>query len=135
VEDGRTKKIFMMVLQKGNGVCLKNISRISEREEFLMAKLIVMYQEPKDKAGFENHYFHVHIPLAQKLPNLRGASVHRVLQSQNSDRNEYLIAELEFDSVELLTQSLGSPVGAEVSGDVAHLMRFLHQPPVILIAE
>ena len=39
---------------------------VTEGKMFKMAKMIVMYEEPKDKEGFENHYFSVHIPIAEK---------------------------------------------------------------------
>lgn len=31
-----------------------------------MAKMIVIYTQPKDQAGFEKYYNEIHIPLVQK---------------------------------------------------------------------
>ena len=86
-----------------------------------------------NQEGFENYYYNVHIPLVQKLPHLKGAEVHPVLQTQNTNDPLYLFAELHFDSPELLAQSLASPEGQEVQGDVLNLMKYLSSPPVISI--
>jgi uncharacterized protein (TIGR02118 family) len=36
-----------------------------------MAKLIATYQQPKDAAVFDDHYFNTHVRLAKALPGLR----------------------------------------------------------------
>ncbi|MEH7331574.1 EthD family reductase [Neobacillus drentensis] len=100
-----------------------------------MAKVIVMYNQPKDKEGFENYYYNVHIPLVQKIPNLKGAEIHHVLQAQNTNEDLFLIAELHFDDPQTLGQALASPEGREVQGDVLNLMQFLNKPPVIAIVD
>ncbi|MBU8918078.1 EthD family reductase [Neobacillus sp. 114] len=100
-----------------------------------MAKLVVIYDQPKDQEGFENYYFNVHIPLAAKLPNITGAEVHRVLQKQNTSDNQYLLAELHFENPAILAQSLATPEGREVTADVANMMQFLNKPPVVLIVD
>ena len=35
-----------------------------------MVKLIALYRKPADIGVFEKHYFEVHIPLVEKIPNL-----------------------------------------------------------------
>jgi uncharacterized protein (TIGR02118 family) len=100
-----------------------------------LAKVLVTYEQPKNQDQFEQHYFGVHIPLAQTLPNLKNASVHRVLQSQNTDANLYLIAELEFENAAVLSESLASETGQKVQKDVLNLLEFLHNPPVITIVD
>lgn len=100
-----------------------------------MAKVLVTYQQPTDQEGFERHYHNVHIPLVQKLPYLKGAEIHRVLQAQNTSENYYLFAELLFDNPAFLSESLASPEGQEVQGDVLNLLPYLSKPPVILIVE
>ncbi|WML50613.1 EthD family reductase [Neobacillus sp. PS3-34] len=71
--------------------------------------MIVVYDQPKDQEGFEKYYNEVHIPLVQKIPNLTGAEVHRVLQSMYTEDKLYLIAELQFENPESLTQALATP--------------------------
>ena len=36
-----------------------------------MHKLLVLYPEPADRAGFIQYYESTHLPLARKLPGLR----------------------------------------------------------------
>lgn len=100
-----------------------------------MAKVIVIYDQPKDPDGFKNYYRDVHIPLVHKVPNLKGAEVHRVLQALNTNDHLYLIGELHFNNPEELTQALASAEGQELQADLANLMPFLNKPPVISIVD
>lgn len=100
-----------------------------------MAKLIMVYEKPKDVEGFEKHYFDVHVPLGRKIPNIKNESIHRVVQTQNSNRELYLIIELEFDSVETIVKSLASPEAKVAEADGPNLMKYLNNPPVITIVE
>lgn len=100
-----------------------------------MAKVLVFYEPPKDLNGFEEYYHNVHVPLVQTLPNLKGAEIHRVLQTQNSEENWYLFAELQFDSPEEISKALESPEGLKVQGDILNLMPFLNKPPIISIVD
>ncbi|MBO1914653.1 EthD family reductase, partial [Microvirga sp. 3-52] len=43
---------------------------------YYMAKMIIMYEQPMDKVGFEKYYFDVHVPLGKKIPNITNNSVH-----------------------------------------------------------
>lgn len=100
-----------------------------------MAKLIVIYEKPHDEERFNTYYQSEHIPLVQKMQGLKGASIHKVVQSMNTDLHLYLIAELEFNSVDSILQSLGSPEGQAVQNDVQNLMKYLNKPPIISITE
>lgn len=100
-----------------------------------MAKVLVMYNQPKNQEGFEQYYQNVHIPLAKGIPNLTGLEIHRVLQMQNSNENLYLVTELQFDNQQKLGEGLASSVGQEAQEDVLNLMQFLNKPPVIAIVE
>jgi uncharacterized protein (TIGR02118 family) len=100
-----------------------------------MAKMIVMYDQPKDKEGFDKYYHEVHIPLAEKVPNLKNAGVHNVLQTMNSEQQLYLIAELEFETPEILTKSLASPEFLAVQGDLRNIMQYLNKPPVVVLVD
>jgi uncharacterized protein (TIGR02118 family) len=100
-----------------------------------MAKLIMMYEQPKDKEGFEKHYFNVHVPLGRKMPNIKSESIHRVIQSQNTDLNLYLLVELEFENIQLLYDALASPEAKSAEEDGEILFEYLHRPPIITIVE
>jgi len=47
----------------------------------------------------------------------------------------YKIAELEFENVTLLNESMSSPVGQEVQKDIANLSEFSPKPPVVSIIQ
>ncbi|KKK33619.1 hypothetical protein WQ57_23690 [Mesobacillus campisalis] len=100
-----------------------------------MAKMIVMYDQPKDVEGFEQYYHEVHIPLVEKVPNIKGAKVQRVLQAMNTTEKLYLIAELEFENPAVLSQSLATPEFQEVQRDLANIMKYLNKPPVVVIVD
>ncbi|WP_046181201.1 EthD family reductase [Domibacillus tundrae] len=100
-----------------------------------MVKMTVIYEQPKDKEGFENHYYDVHIPLVQKLPNLKNLSYQNVLQTQNTDADLYLIAQLEFENMEAFQESMASELGQEAQNDGGKLVKFFNKPPVILISQ
>ncbi|MGG3469766.1 EthD family reductase [Neobacillus pocheonensis] len=100
-----------------------------------MAKIIVFYEQPKDKEGFEKYYFDVHIPLGRKIPHIKSESIQRVIQTQNSNLNFYLITELEFESLDTLNQALSSPEAKAAEADGIHLFKYLNNPPIITIIE
>ncbi|KHE67368.1 EthD family reductase [Halobacillus sp. BBL2006] len=100
-----------------------------------MAKIIVLYEHPVDKNGFEEHYFNVHVPLVQKIPHLKDASINRVVQSQNTDLDLYLIAQLEFENMEELNEMFVTVEGKSVLGDVEKLKNYLGKNPIISITE
>src|SRR5690606_27191769 len=40
-----------------------------------VAKLLVIYKDPKDKDAFDSYYFSTHVPIAKKIPGLKKYSV------------------------------------------------------------
>jgi uncharacterized protein (TIGR02118 family) len=84
-----------------------------------MVKLIVAYGVPEDPAAFDQHYADTHIPLAEKIPNVERFEAAKVLGTADGSPAPYhLIAELWFDSAEVLQASLGSPEGQAAAADV-----------------
>ncbi|MCZ8511604.1 EthD family reductase [Paenibacillus filicis] len=100
-----------------------------------MAKMIVLYEQPKNQEAFEKYYFDVHIPLVQKIPKVRNVSTHRVTGSHNTNLKLYLVVEIEFENLDALNQGMATPEGQEVQGDSRNFIEFLHNPPVICIVE
>lgn len=98
-------------------------------------KLLVVYDQPINKEGFDGHYFGTHIPLAEKLPSIKSVQANRVLGVQNSELNPYLVVQLEFENVEDLNQNLASPQGQELSADLNNLLGCLPKPPAIIIVD
>ncbi|WP_158211550.1 EthD family reductase [Alkalihalobacterium alkalinitrilicum] len=100
-----------------------------------MAKVIIMYEQPKDADGFESYYFGVHLPLAKKIPNIKNEAIHRVVRTQNTDLNLYLIVELEFESLEVLQQAMATPEADATVADLPNMNKYLHHSPIISIVE
>jgi len=86
-----------------------------------MVKLVVAYGHPQDPEAFDRHYTQVHMPLAEKIPNVRRFEAGRVLGTvDGSQAPYYFIAELWFDSTEELQAALGSPEGQAAGTDVGN---------------
>ena len=99
-----------------------------------MAKMIIMYEQPKDKIGFEKHYFDVHVPLGKKIPNIINNSIHHIIQSQNTTLDLYLITILEFENMEKLIEAFASPEARAAEEDGVNLFKYIN-PPIITIVE
>jgi uncharacterized protein (TIGR02118 family) len=86
----------------------------------MTAYFLALYETPADPEAFDRHYREVHIPLARQLPALRrytigdGAAAMRGVPY-------YLIAELEWDTMEDLRTAFASPEGRATAADAARL--------------
>ena len=85
-----------------------------------MVRFIVLYNTPEDPAAFERHYRDVHIPLTRKLPGLRRYTLGRHATAIRGDPY-YLIAELEWDDMDVLQKAFQSPEGRATAQDVSNL--------------
>lgn len=84
-----------------------------------MARLVVMYKTPKDKAAFDKHYIETHIPLAKKIPGLRKCEISQgPIGTPAGPSNLHLIATLHFDDLAAMQKALGSPEGQAAAADV-----------------
>lgn len=83
-----------------------------------MVKLVALYKKPANPAEFDEHYYNVHIPLANKIPGLKKTEVAKVTGTPGGESEYYLIAELYFDSMEDLKNGMGSPEGKAAAKDV-----------------
>lgn len=77
-----------------------------------MYRLLILYHHPKDTQAFDDHYFNVHLPLAAKIPNTRRLIYSKTGVDEMAGANPYyLIAEMEWDSKEVMAEALKSPAG------------------------
>ena len=84
-----------------------------------MVKLVVMYGQPEDAAAFDAYYAGTHIPLVEKIPNLRRFEACKVLGTPDGGAAPYYYhAELCFDDAAALESSLASPEGQAAGADV-----------------
>ncbi|MCW2898771.1 MAG: ethyl tert-butyl ether degradation protein EthD [Streptosporangiaceae bacterium] len=85
------------------------------------ARFIALYETPADPAAFDRHYRDVHIPLARQLPGLRRYTLGRDVVAVRGGEPYYLVAELEWDTMEELRAAFASPKGRATAADAAHL--------------
>jgi uncharacterized protein (TIGR02118 family) len=86
-----------------------------------MAQLVALYKKPSDAKAFDEYYASTHVPLAKKLPGLRGYEISAgpVAMAQG-DSPYHLVAELRFDSVDAIKAALGSPEGQATAADLGN---------------
>ena len=83
-----------------------------------MIKLIALYRNPSDTAGFDKHFFDVHIPLIRKFPGLRRIEVTCVTGAPIGEAKFHLMAEMYFDTKDGMDAALASPEGKAVTRDI-----------------
>jgi len=84
-----------------------------------MVKITVLYGHPTDPAAFERHFAAVHVPLVERMPNLRRFEPAVVVATPDgSPVPYYRIVELYFDSEEELQASMATPEGRAPAEDV-----------------
>lgn len=83
-----------------------------------MARMVVVYKTPKDRAAFDRHYFEVHAPLAKNLPGLLRYEVSAgPVVSLAGAKDVYLVATLHFESMAVIQQAFASECGRECAAD------------------
>ena len=86
-----------------------------------MAKLIAVYQQPKDPAAFDDYYFNKHVPLAKTIPGLKSYEVTTgEVMGMAGKHSVYLVAILEFESVEAIGAGMNSEQGQAAAADLAN---------------
>lgn len=84
-----------------------------------MVKLTVLYGYPTDPEAFEDYYANTHMPLVGKVSNIQRAEIGRTIATPEDEKPPYYrIAELWFESLDQMQESLGSPEGREVVDDI-----------------
>jgi uncharacterized protein (TIGR02118 family) len=84
-----------------------------------MVKIVVLYGPPTDPQAFEDYYAGTHADLVAEIPNLRRFEAGRAVGTPDgSDPSFYRIAELWFDSLEVLQSSTSSPEGQAAVADI-----------------
>ena len=86
-----------------------------------MARLVVMYRTPKAPAAFDRYYFETHVPIAKKIPGLRGyeVTVGPILVMEG-ESPYHLVANLRFDTVAAIKAALETPEGKATSADLGN---------------
>jgi len=85
-----------------------------------MAHVLVLYDTPVDPTAFDTYYRSVHLPIASRLPGLISCRISTQPPRAFAGKAPYLVAELEFASVEATEAALASPEGQATAGDLAN---------------
>ena len=98
-----------------------------------MAQMIVIYKMPNNPAGFDRHYFEVHIPLARQLPGLRKLETSRgPVISLYGARDVHLVATLRFDSLSDINAAFMSECGRACAADRPQLVAHANDVEMLL---
>jgi uncharacterized protein (TIGR02118 family) len=90
----------------------------------MSARFLVLWSTPSDVPAFEEHYWNVHVPLANRMPRLKRYTVGADVDPVRGDEPYYLIGELEWGSMDDLRHDFQSPEGRATADDVATLSRW-----------
>src|SRR5260221_4084019 len=86
-----------------------------------MAKFLALYHQPADPVAFDRYYFETHVPIAKKIPGLRSYIVNSGSPALVAGGPlPYLIAELGFDNMADLQNSMSSPEGQAAAPGLGH---------------
>jgi len=84
-----------------------------------MARLVVMYKEPKDASVFDKYYFEKHVPMAKKILGIRKYEVSQgPVLTPTGPSGIYLIATLHFDDLAAIQGAFASAEGQAAAADV-----------------
>jgi uncharacterized protein (TIGR02118 family) len=100
----------------------------------MTARFLAVYETPADPEAFDRHYHDVHIPLGRRLPGLRRYTVSRAVAAVRGTPY-YLVAELEWDTMNDLRAAFDSPEGRATGADAARLQELAPVRSMIFVAE
>lgn len=83
-----------------------------------MHRLLVTYPAPANASAFLDYYVNTHVPLARRLPGLRGSRWFLPQALGPGQSPNFLHFEADFDNESDLLAALQSPIGALVAADV-----------------
>jgi uncharacterized protein (TIGR02118 family) len=84
----------------------------------MTVKLVVLYTQPDDPDGFDEHYLGVHAPLVEAVPGLQRFEGARLVAAADGGEQTYFrIAELYFADQSALESALGSSEGKATAAD------------------
>jgi uncharacterized protein (TIGR02118 family) len=100
----------------------------------MTARFLAVYERPGDPKTFDLHYRQTHLPLLRSLPGLRRYTVSRDVTALHGEPF-YLVAELEWDTMNELRAAFASPEGRATAADAARLQELAPVRRMILTVE
>ncbi len=89
----------------------------------MTASLIALYKLPADPERFDEYYFKVHCPLAEKIPGLQRLDIQKIVGSPSGTSEYYLMAQLHFKDMDALKTGLSSPEGKATGKDTVNFAK------------
>jgi uncharacterized protein (TIGR02118 family) len=83
-----------------------------------MHRLLVLYPPPTDPAAFREYYEANHLPLAARMPGLRGLRWGFDVAAPGGDPPYFCVFEADFEDAGALDAALASPEGEATAADV-----------------
>ncbi len=100
----------------------------------MTARFLAVYETPADPEAFGRHYREVHVPLLRRLPGLRRQVVSRDVTALHGEPY-YLIAELDWDTMDDLRAAFASAEGQATAADAARLQQLAPVRRMIFTAD
>ena len=86
-----------------------------------MARIVALYDKPKDPAAFDRYYETTHVDIAQTMPGLRSIELSKgPVVTAAGGASYHRVGTLRFDSWDDLQKALASPEGQATAADVAN---------------
>ena len=84
-----------------------------------MARIVALYNTPKDPASFDRYYETTHVEIAQKMPGLRSVELSKgPVVTAAGNGSYHRVGTLRFDSWDALQKAVASPEGQATAADV-----------------
>ena len=88
----------------------------------MTVKVVVLYTQPADPAGFDERYLGVHMPLVAKVPGLLRAETGKLTAAlDGGEQTYYRIAELYFADQAAMEAAFASPEGGQTAQDYGQI--------------
>ena len=85
-----------------------------------MKKLVVLYRTPEDTDAFMRYYREKHLPLAATVPGLLRTEITRINKTLVGAQDNFLLAELYFETEEAFAAATKSPEFAATGADLGN---------------
>lgn len=87
-----------------------------------MARIVALYNTPKDPAEFDRYYETTHIHIALKIPGVRSIELSKgPVMAAVGDSSHHRVGTLRFDSWDDLQKAFASPEGQAAAADAVNL--------------
>ena len=84
-----------------------------------MARIVALYDKPKDPGAFDSYYESTHVDIAQNMPGLRSIELSKgPVVTAAGGASYHRVGTLRFDSWDDLQKAVASPEGQATAADV-----------------